>query len=181
MSFDKILDGVEKTLQTLTAILIGLLTLFVSWEAFARFVLHSGQFWSEEASLIAMTWIGLIGAAGAVWSDGHISLRLIVDKLPPVGRQIMHAFADLAVAFFSFVLFLTGLTLVEGTMGGTWSSIPIRIGYTNMIVPVTAAMMCLFSTVRFIHKLVRIRDGSGEDDPSAGADASAGAGADGRG
>lgn len=156
MTVDKILGGVEKTLQTLTAILIGLLTLFVSWEAFARFVLHSGQFWSEEASLIAMSWIGLIGAAGAVWSDGHISLTLIVDRLPPTGRRIMRAFSDLAVAFFSFVLFLTGLTLVEGTMGGTWSSIPIQIGYTNMIVPVTAAVVCLFSTVRFLRKILAV-------------------------
>ncbi|HUX12240.1 MAG TPA: TRAP transporter small permease [Spirochaetia bacterium] len=159
---DRILSGLEKTMQTLTAVLIGLLTLFVSWEAFARFVLHSGQFWSQEASLIAMSWIGLIGAAGAVWFGGHISLTLIVDRLPALGKRILRAFSDLVVAAFSFVLFLTGLTLVDATMDGTWSSIPIPIGYTNMIVPVTAAVMCLFSTVRFLRRIL------GLDDASAG-------------
>ena len=150
----RILNRLEKILQILSAVFIGLLTLFVSWEAFARYVLHSGQFWSEEASLIAMTWIGLLGAAAAVWSGGHISLTLIVERLPPAGRRAMRAFADLAVAGFSFVLFLTGITLVEGTMGGTWASIPVPIGYTNMIVPITAAIMCLFSTIRFLRRVI---------------------------
>ncbi len=154
---DKVFNILEKTLKIVTAILIGLLTLFVSWEAFARFVLHSGQFWSQEASLIAMTWIGLIGAAGAVWSEGHISLTIIVDRLPPLGKRVFLSFSDLAVAAFSFVLFLTGLTLVEGTMGGTWSSIPVSIGVTNMVVPVTAAAMCLFSTVRFLRRLFNVQ------------------------
>lgn len=152
--------------QAMTAVLIGLLTLFVSWEVFARFVLHSGQYWAQEASLIAMSWIGLLGAAAAVWSDGHISLTLIVDRLPAVGKRILRAFADLAVAGLSLVLFITGITLVEGTMGGTWSSIPIPIGYTNMIVPVTAAIMFLFSLVRFVRKAFGV-DGTEKNGGSA--------------
>jgi TRAP-type C4-dicarboxylate transport system permease small subunit len=152
MILDRILGTLERVFQTLTAILIGLLTLFVSWEVFARFVLHSGQYWAQEASLIAMSWIGLLGAAAAVWSDGHISLTLIVDRLPAVGKRILRSFADIAVAGLSFVLLLTGITLVKATMGGTWSSIPISIGYTNMIVPVTATVMFLFSIVRFLRR-----------------------------
>ena len=146
----RVLHLLEKVFQTLTGVFIGLLTLFVSWEAFARFVLHSGQFWSQEASLIAMTWIGLLGAAAAVWSDGHISLTLVVERLPPLGQKIFHAFAHLAVAGFSLVLFFTGITLVRSTMDGIWSSIPIRIGTTNIVVPATAAIMFGFSFVRFL-------------------------------
>lgn len=168
---DRILGVLERVFQTLTGILIGLLTLFVSWEVFARFVLHSGQYWAQEASLIAMSWIGLLGAAAAVWSDGHISLTLIVDRLPAIGKRILRAFADLAVAGLSLVLFITGITLVEGTMGGTWSSIPIAIGYTDMIVPVTAAIMFLFSLVRFVRKAFGTgssRDGETASPPPVG-------------
>lgn len=162
---DRILGGVERVFQAMTGVLIGLLTLFVSWEVFARFVLHSGQYWAQEASLIAMSWIGLLGAAAAVWSDGHISLTLVADRLPEVGKRILRAFSDLAVAGLSLVLFITGITLVEGTMGGTWSSIPIPIGYTDMIVPVTAAIMFLFSLVRFVRKAAGI-GGSSEGSSS---------------
>lgn len=152
-TLERLLGTLERIFQALTAVFIGLLTLFVSWEVFARFVLHSGQYWSQEASLIAMSWIGLLGAAAAVWSDSHIRLTLIAERLPPLGRRIFRGFADLAVAVFSVVLFFTGITLVQGTMGGTWSSIPIAIGYTNLIVPVTAAIMALFSTARFFRRV----------------------------
>lgn len=152
----RFLDSLERTFQVLTAVFIGLLTLFVFWEAFARYVLHSGQYWSQDASLIAMVWLSLSGAAAAVWSDKHIRLTLVVNRLPVTGRRIMEAFADLMVAGFSFMLFLTGITLVKGTMGGTVSSIPIPIGYTNTIVPITAAVMFLFATTRFVRRVVAI-------------------------
>ncbi|HUZ17440.1 MAG TPA: TRAP transporter small permease [Spirochaetia bacterium] len=161
----RVLNLLEKVFRIMTAAMIGLLTLFVSWEAFARFVLHSGQFWAQEASLIAMTWIGLLGAAAAVWSDGHISLTLVVDRLSPTGQRILRAFADLAVAAFALVLFFTGLTLVQSTMDGTWSSIPVRIGTTNIIVPATAAIMFAFSFVRFVR---RVFDASGAESKQEG-------------
>ena len=78
----KILNKAEDIITRITAIMIILLTIFVSWQAFARYVLNTGQFWAQEISIVTMMWICFLGASGGVWTDSHIGLKFFIGKLP---------------------------------------------------------------------------------------------------
>jgi len=142
----------ETVTDSITAVLVGMLTLFVSWQVFARYVLHSSQFWAEEFSVVTMIWIGLLGAAGALWTDSHIGLTAVVDRLPSSLSRLFRVGSDLVIAGFSVFLFFHGIQLVGKTMSGTLSSMPIPIGYSYLIVPISAALMVLFSLARAVRR-----------------------------
>lgn len=137
-------EAVAQIVNMATALLIAALTLFVSWQVFARYVLNAGQFWAEELAVIVMIWIGILGASSTLWSESHIGLNVIVDRLPETGKVMARVFSDFLIAGFGIYLFIYGLQLVN-KITGTWSALRISIGMTYIIVPVSAALLVLFA------------------------------------
>ena len=58
------LDWLDRFITAVTGGVLGLLALLVGWQVVARYVLHTGLFWAEELTLVAMMWATLLGAAG---------------------------------------------------------------------------------------------------------------------
>ncbi len=143
-----ILNKLEKTITIITAIMVVLLTLLISWQVFSRYVLNTGQFWAEELAVISMMWIGFLGTAGALWTDSHIGLNLFVEKFPEFLKMVSGVLRYLIIAIFSFILFYNGIILVNRTMSGKLSALDIPIGYSYMIVPISALLLVLFSAIK---------------------------------
>ena len=83
------LQVVERILSMVTAVILGLLALLVGWQVVARYVFSTGIFWAEELSLLAMMWGTLLGAAGCIWTDSHVRLNIIIDRVPASVRVWM--------------------------------------------------------------------------------------------
>jgi TRAP-type transport system small permease protein len=138
-----------------------ILSVLICYQVFSRYVLNSSPFWIEEISVISMMWIGLLGAAGCVWTKSHMSLELLVARLPEKVRVWLRSAVDLIVGLFSFFLFERGIFLVQRTMSGTLSTLPIPLGYTYLVLPIAGGMMVIFAFYRVIHRLVRYYAASG--------------------
>jgi len=137
------------------------LSALICWQVFSRYVLNSSPFWIEELSVISLMWIGLLGAAACVWTESHMSLELVVAKLPETVRIWLRALTDMAIAGFALFLCDRGIFLVQRTMSGTLSSLPIAVGYTYMVLPIAGGMMVLFALVRAISGVARHYAGKG--------------------
>jgi len=160
------LDRAERLITAVTAAILIVLSALICWQVFSRYVLNSSPFWIEELSVIALMWIGLLGAAGCVWTESHMSLELVVSRLPDTPRVWLKALTDLAIAGFALFLCDRGVFLVQKTMGGTLSSLPLAVGYTYLILPVAGGLIVVFSIVRAIQGVARhhaskeaVRDG----------------------
>ena len=130
------------------AILTAMMSIVICWQVFARYVLNTGQFWAEEFAVICMFWLALLGAAGALWSGDHIGLRMIVDRLPERGREAVAIVTEFCIAAFAVLLFLQGLELVARTAGGDWSALRVPLGYTYVVLPISAALMAILSLLK---------------------------------
>ena len=153
MKLRRVLDLLEKVVTGATAVMVAALAVFVGWQVFARHILNTGQFWAEELSIIAMIWIGILGASGALWTDSHIGLNVLADRLPPTAKVIARSLSDFLIAGFAVYFLLQGLQLVT-RISGTWSALRISIGKTYLVVPISAALIILFSTSKGIVRLV---------------------------
>ncbi len=164
MKLRRILNVLEKVVTGLTALMVGALAVFVGWQVFARHVLNTGQFWAEELSIIMMIWIGILGASGALWTDSHIGLNVLADRLPPTAKVMARSLSDFLIAGFAVYFFLQGLQLVN-RITGTWSALRISIGRTYLVVPISAALIILFSTSKGIVRLMEHFTPSSPDSP----------------
>ena len=87
-----------------------------------------GRSWAEveEIQGLLMIWFGLLGAAYALAERLHLSLELVVARLPPTARRRVGRLASGAVAVFGLLLALYAGRLtaaVDNTLPATgWSA-----------------------------------------------------------
>src|SRR4030042_5570674 len=105
------LDRFERVITVVTGAILGFIAFLVSWQVVARYLLHSGQFWVEELSWLAMMWAALLGAAGCIWTDSHVRVNLVLSRLPSTLRLWIVTFTDGIVLWFAFIMIKEGLFL----------------------------------------------------------------------
>ena len=150
-----VLDWLERLMTALTGGILGVLTILVAWQVVGRYVFNVGLFWADELTGVAMMWAALLGAAGCIWTDSHMRLSLIIDRLPSSLRVWLLTFMDGVVVWFSIVFFKEGMTLVEKTMGGRMSSLDIPIGITYAVLPGAAVLMVAFALATAFNRLLK--------------------------
>jgi TRAP-type C4-dicarboxylate transport system permease small subunit len=149
------LETFERLITSITGWILAFLSIIVCYQVLARYVLKMSPFWIEEVSTISMMWIGLLGAAGCVWTESHMSLQLVVSKLPESIRVWQRFIVDLIVGVFAVFLFQHGISLVSNTMGGTMATLPVPLGVTYLVLPISAATIILFSFVKAVNRILR--------------------------
>jgi TRAP-type C4-dicarboxylate transport system permease small subunit len=150
-----ILDRLERLITVTTAVIMIVLSALICWQVFSRYVLNSSPFWIEEISVISLMWIGLLGAAACVWTESHMSLELVVSRLPETLRVWLRVATDIAIGAFAFVLCERGIFLVQRTMSGTLSSLPVAVGITYLVLPIAGGLMVIFAATRAVTGVTR--------------------------
>jgi TRAP-type C4-dicarboxylate transport system permease small subunit len=155
------LDWLERVITAVTGGILGFIAFLVTWQVVARYLLHSGQFWVEELALVAMMWATLLGAAGCIWTDSHVRLNLIISLFPSTLHLWVLTFMDGIILWFAIMIIKEGMFLVQRTMGGQMSALPISIGTTYYILPGAAGLMVVFTLVRTIKRIANHYWGEG--------------------
>ncbi len=150
-SFNKVLYEIVKKMIIL---LLLLMSTFVFMQVIFRYIIRQPLAWSEEITTYMFSWLAYIGAAAVTYKNDHVAVTTLVDGMKNKELQkwvriitqiIIFAFYVL-VSYTAFILagrFLhidQRLTNVES----------IKIGYIFMQVPISAAIMGLFTLERII-------------------------------
>jgi TRAP-type C4-dicarboxylate transport system permease small subunit len=101
-------------------------------------------------------WIGLLGAASAVWTGDHMSLELLVKRLPKQFGLWTEIIIDAAIGVFAAFLVAQGWVLTAATMSSTMSTIPLPLGLTYIVLPIAGVFMIVFAFARVFVKTMNI-------------------------
>jgi TRAP-type C4-dicarboxylate transport system permease small subunit len=144
-SIKRVLD---RGLEILVAVVMGVLVLDVTWQVVTRFVLRKPSSWTEEAATFLMIWVGLLGASVALRRRAHLGIDYFVGKLRPGGQRATAAVAFAITAAFSLlVMVVGGVVLVARTLAGeqTSAALGIKMGYVYLAVPVSGFFLTMYS------------------------------------
>lgn len=124
---------------------IFLMSLFIPWGIFARYVLGTGSRWPEPISILLMVVFTFFGAAVAYRAGAHIAVAMLTDRLPAALqrglRGVVHGLMLLISAFMVFY----GTRLCLGTWGQSIPELPwMPVGATYLPVPVGGFVTLLF-------------------------------------
>ena len=78
----------DKSLDFVTAAVMGILVIDVTWQVITRFILKDPSSWSEELATYLMIWVGLLGAAVALNRGAHLGIDYFVGKLSEKKKTI---------------------------------------------------------------------------------------------
>jgi len=140
----RLLDGVITTF-------LGAIFFLVVMNVFCRYALNYSFGWADELSRFLFIWVGFLGTATAFAADQHVSLDLLVERLPrPVSRAVR--LVAMAGCFGIFaVFFQQGWLLVNKTVN-TSPALDIPMWLVYLCVPIA----CLLGVVYAIEKMYHL-------------------------
>jgi TRAP-type C4-dicarboxylate transport system permease small subunit len=118
-----------------------------SVEVFARYVLNSAIFWSEEFSRYAFIWVVFLGAPLGILNNIHVGMDIFLRLASPRVQGIMSIISHAGMFVFSFFLFKLGL---EATHLGRFQLTPalqISKSWIYAGIPIGGSLMML-ATIR---------------------------------
>ncbi|HRO11815.1 TRAP transporter small permease [Amaricoccus sp.] len=149
------LQGIARILGALAQISLWIasigmvaMTVLVSWQVFARYVLHASPSWTEPASILVMSWFIFLGSAIGVRENFHMGFDVLVHFLPESTGPWMRAISDLAVVVFGVGMVVYGLQLTIDTWTAIIPVLHLPGGFTYMPVVAGGALMTLFALER---------------------------------
>lgn len=129
--------GIESVLEAVSAVLMGGMVCVVFLNVVLRFVFRSGLPLTDELARIMLTLLVLIGSALALLARQHITMTLVVARIPAAAQRVVAVIVAL-VMIAGCVLLTTGSWTQAGYNFG--SSYPIS-GLPSATIYV-AAMLC---------------------------------------
>lgn len=124
---------------------IFLMSLFIPWGIFSRYVLGTGSQWPEPISILLMVVFTFLGAACSYRAGGHIAVEMVTQRLPETVRPVLRAVVHLLMLGMALFMVWYGTQLCIGTWGQSIPELPwMPVGFTYTPVPLGGAVTALF-------------------------------------
>ena len=147
--------GLDKVLEFVCCVLLGLMTIFATWQVASRYVFNKPSTVTEELVLICFVWMGLLGAAYVFGKQEHMRMSFLVDKLSEKNQEKMQLLAEVMVIIFAvLILIFGGLKMSQLSMRQSSSSLQIPMGYIYLALPLSGIITVIYNVLN-IHLLVK--------------------------
>ncbi|OSZ73427.1 TRAP transporter small permease [Hydrogenophaga sp. IBVHS1] len=124
---------------------IFLMSLFIPWGIFARYVLGTGSQWPEPISILLMVIFTFLGAAAAYRAGAHIAVAMLTERVPPEVRRVMASAVSVLMLLVSLFMVYYGTSLCIGTWQQSIPALPwMPVGLTYVPVPLGGFITLLF-------------------------------------
>lgn len=136
-------DAISALVEGLTIALAAALVMVVTGSVIARYGFQVGLLWAEEVSRLTFVWVVFLGAHLALRRRAHLSITLLVDRLPSGPRLAIRIAGTLLVLAFLAVIVWYGVELVAQTwrFGRVTAMLGISAAWGYLAVPVAGALM----------------------------------------
>ena len=148
----KVTHFAAEWLLYVAAVGLVLMTAIVGWQVFGRYVLNSSPSWSEQASLVLMIWYVFLAAAAGVREGFHIRIVALENAVGPKARRALRMASDIIMALCGAAMLIWGSDLVLRTWSHTIPSLGIPRGLAYLALPLSGALIVLFSLERMLEE-----------------------------
>ncbi|WP_332751274.1 TRAP transporter small permease [Hydrogenophaga sp.] len=139
------LDAVYLACIWVAGTCIFLMSLFIPWGIFARYVLGTGSQWPEPISILLMVIFTFLGAAAAYRAGAHIAVVMLTERMSSGVRGVMAFAVNLLMVGVSAFMVFYGIKLCIGTWGQSIPELPwLPVGLTYVPVPLGGFVTLLF-------------------------------------
>jgi TRAP-type C4-dicarboxylate transport system permease small subunit len=152
-AYVRAMDRLYQACIIASGVILVLISLFVAWGVYTRYVLNQGSFWAEPISIMLVIQMTLFGAAACYRASAHISIDVMVRLLPAGGAQrAADRLVDLLVGVMAVAMIWYGTKLVSTTWFQLYPEFQqIRVGTVYMGLPASGLITLLFVVERLVY------------------------------
>ena len=133
--------GLWRLVEVAAGLLMGAITVLVSVQVFARYVLNDTPAWSEELCRYFFVWASFLGACVAMRRTAHLGVDSLVTRLPARAREVVHHAVCAIVGVFAAIMVWQGQALVPEMATQRSPSMGISLQYVFAAIPIAGALI----------------------------------------
>ena len=139
---------IDKIIEILCTIIMGVMVIAVCWQGFTRFVLKNPSTVTEEMLRYLLVWTTMVGAAYAYGRRKHLSIGVLTKKLSPAGQKALDIGVQaIVIAFCVIVMIMGGLRRVTTAQGQISAALGIPMPYIYACLLVSAVLFIFYALI----------------------------------
>ena len=133
----------------LAGVAMVLMTIFIPYGVFMRYVMNSAASWPEPASILMMIWFSFVGGAAAYRANAHIAVGTLLNMVNETNRRRLERFGDVGMGIIGIFMIKWGVQLVHAVWDNRVAEFPdISVGASYIPIPVAGVITLLFCIER---------------------------------
>ncbi|MQA83564.1 MAG: TRAP transporter small permease subunit [Streptosporangiales bacterium] len=146
----RLLDRLDSLFEYFGLACLAAVVLMVIWQIASRELRSVTPTWSEESSRILLIWIGFLGIALGVRERAHISITILVSRLPKWAQAAVQMFVYAVVFLFGLYLVIQGAQFTAHTRVATLPATGLPRSVLYVIMPIAGAMVCIYTVLQVL-------------------------------
>ncbi|NYT31233.1 TRAP transporter small permease [Rhizobium sp. WYCCWR 11128] len=130
-----------------------LMTVFVAWQVFCRYVLNDSPSWTEPGSVMLMSWFIFLGAAVGIRENNHLGFDVLLYVLPKSGKRVLRMISDVVILAFGAGMVWYGGALISLTWNTTLPSLGISGAFDYLPLAGGGVLAVIFSLERIVLRI----------------------------
>lgn len=151
--FSSVLRVVSLVSLWLSGFGLVLMTAFITWQVFGRFVLNDTPTWTESSSVILLSWFIILGAAVGIREGNHLSFDVLLYVLGPKTKAVLHTISDGVVIAFGAGMTVYGIQLAKTTWATTIPNLGFSGGVIFLALITGGILVISFSLERILRRI----------------------------
>ncbi len=152
-------DGVIWFCKQVEIVLIALMMIIVLIQVFFRYVLNNSLVWPEETARFMMVWMTFMAAPIAYRAGSNVSLDIVHRLLKGRLYTLLSIIIQIASIATISILFKKSLGMVERGMNIDATSIPIKMTYVYLCLPIGLSLTVVIAIEVLLKSLVQLVTG----------------------
>jgi TRAP-type C4-dicarboxylate transport system permease small subunit len=169
-ALDAIKNVLNKILEILGTVTLGIMTVLVVYQVITRYVFNAPSPFSEALSQYLFVWMIMFGSAYVYGSREHLTIDLLKDKFSPKLNMIVEVIAN--VCLFAFILLVGvygGWKYTASQVNRIDPSLHISMAILYTSVPFTGVITLYYAVYNCISSIRDYQQGKRESgDPLGG-------------
>ena len=153
---NKISEILDRVCGVLIVFMIGAMVILTTAQIIFR-TWFTSLSWSEEVTRYLLIWSTFLGATCVYRHFGNIAITFVQDSLPGSARRIMRILVQV-ICLVLFVLLCYYGTKYAFNLKKTATSIPVKMSYVFMVVPISMGICVIHSVVLLVDELRRFNE-----------------------
>ena len=139
------IDEFNRLIGWMLAGLLLIMTVLIFWQVFARFVVGSPLFFSDEIARFSMLWLTFLGAGYAYRKGTLISVDILLEHAGKKLAFLLRISVILCSSLFAFILIKYGYELMDRVSNQTAPSTRISMMWPYMAIPAGGVVIMINS------------------------------------
>jgi len=149
-----ITSGLNKLIQYFLVILLLAMTVAIAYQISSRFIFNSPSKYTQEFLRYALIWLGIIGGGYCFFSNRHLNLPLLIDKVSAKMAIKLKLFNTVTVLLFGLAFSIAGTESFSANLALKTAMFQVPIGVLQVSM-LLCGLMIIASQVISLMRLLR--------------------------